>query len=215
MSLSRCPTHLALRVKCHQNASRFHRIFVMLVEIKYVQEWYIKSNKVKMILRMNLKTLLHLPSLLREQITRQNHMSLLWEQWPKALSVKEVILTCVSASLSKDIPAAVISPKKSCVPATYFERRFLKAWVLNLTLRGKLSFLCSQEKMFQCANQIQPRVRSTPVGDICKANARYRDDILVCGGRERASRKLQICQGKCSSELTVEEESVKKSLSKA
>ena len=87
---------------------------------------------------------------------------------------------------------AIISPQKSCVPATYFERRFLKTWVFNLTLSGKLSFLCTQEKMFQCANQIQPRVKSTPVGDICEAHAIYRDDILVCGERERE--RLESCK---------------------
>ena len=109
-------------------------------------------------------------------------MSLLWEHWPKARAVKEAILT-FEPLCPKTFQLPLFPPKKSCVPATYFERRFLKTRVFNLSLSGKHCFLFTVEKIHPLISQ---------VGHICEAHTRNRDDILVCVGRERE--RLESCK---------------------
>ena len=149
---------------------------------------------------------LHL-CLLREQITCQNHMSLLWEHWPKALAVKEVILTYAFEPLCpKTFQLPLFSPKKILRSCHILREKIPQDTGLQSEFKWTILFSFHTVEKIHPSPKLAIFVRHTPEIEMTS--------WCVWGG-ERASRKLQICQGKCSSERVAEKESVKKSLSKA
>ena len=122
----------------------------------------------------------------------QNHMSLLWDQCPKAWSVKEVLLTCVQPLCPKTFQAVIFPQSPTFLPHTLREDSSRHGSSISDLENQVFLALWRKSKHRHGINSPLP-----PVGHICEAHSareRWGGDILVWGRGERASGKLQICQ---------------------